>query len=86
MEIRLIYSQTDPHQRALRDFLVEFLRERGIVADIQEAVEPARQDATVIINGEPVTERRSSPRISTNRLQSRLEQLAGALERHSWSF
>lgn len=86
MEIRLIYSTSDPQQLALREFLNGFLRERGVMADLHEADVPATSEPTIIINGEAVMERRLTPRTLVAPLQQRLEYLAGALERHCWSF
>lgn len=86
MEIGLIYSSKDPRQAAIRRFLDDFLRERGILAHIEETEKPV--DApTIVIDGQAVTpgignssrgSKRKFPGIPAK------EEIARALERSCW--
>ncbi len=84
MDIELIYSKKDPRQAKARNFLRRFIRERGILARLIE-MDKAVSSPTVIINGETLTERRARARQENARMYPAIDDIADALERHTWS-
>lgn len=84
MEISLIYSEKDPRQTATRDFVRQYVQERGILAEIFESKQPV-ESPTVIINGQALADRRHAPRELATRMFPTLDDIAKALEQHVWS-
>ncbi|MDX9858794.1 MAG: hypothetical protein RBT76_13465 [candidate division Zixibacteria bacterium] len=84
MEIGFIYSREDPQQREAREFVDKYCRERGILARVIDRVKPVKSP-TLIINGHTLTDQRSKPRERNPRMFPSIEDIAHALERHTWS-
>ena len=84
VDIGFIYSRKDPRQREARDFLDQYVTERGILARIVEKVKPVKSP-TLIIDGHTLTDLRSHPREKNARMFPAIEDIAKALERHAWS-
>jgi hypothetical protein len=84
MEIGLIYSRLDPKQTEARDFVMRYIQERGITANITEHEQPVTSP-TVIINGQTLTEKRTKPRDLNTRMFPDIEDIACALEQHAWT-
>jgi hypothetical protein len=83
MEIGLIYSEIDPLQKEARNFVQRFIRERGILADIIENVQPVKSP-TIIINGHRLADQRNSPRGKNTPMFPGLKDIERALEQHIW--
>ncbi|HUV30684.1 MAG TPA: hypothetical protein VMY05_06330 [Acidobacteriota bacterium] len=83
MEIGLVYSRKDPRQTKTRDFVRQFVRERGILAHIVET-EQAVKSPTVIIDGHALRDKRSKPRDDSSVMYPSLDDIARALEEHIW--
>ena len=83
MEIGLIYSGKDPRQMRARDSLREYLRNRGILADITET-ETDVKSPTVIIDGHTLTDERRRPRKDQPAMYPNAKDIIAALERHVW--
>ena len=84
MEIGLIYSRMNPRHVEARDFVMRFIHERGITANVTEH-EQAVTSPTVIINGQTLKEKRNKPRDLSTRTFPDLEDIASALEQHAWT-
>ncbi len=84
MDISLVYSKTDPAQTAARDFVKQYIRDKGILATIHEE-EQAVESPTVIINGEVYTDMRSKARTDNPRMYPAIVDIARAIEMHMWS-
>ena len=83
MEIGLIYSGKDPRQKRARDFLREYLRDRGILAEFIET-ETDVKSPTVIIDGHTLTDGRRRPRADQPAMYPNAKDIIAALERHVW--
>jgi hypothetical protein len=83
MEIGLIYSRKDPRQTKARDFVKRFVRERGVLANIVESVQPVNSP-TVIIDGHALKDKRRKPRDNKASMYPSIEDIARALEEHIW--
>ncbi len=83
MEIGLIYSKKDPRQAEARHFVEQFIEERGILASIIESEQPVLSP-TIIINGCPLTDRRSAPRSQAGHMYPDLSDIGRALEEQFW--
>ncbi len=84
MEIGLIYSDKDPEQKEARNFVMRFIRERGILADLIEHQQPVTSP-TIIINGHRLADQRSAPRGKNSPMFPGIDDIARALEQHLWS-
>ena len=83
MEVGLVYSSQDPRQLRARDFVINYIRERGILAKITESDEPV-ESPTVILNGHSLTDLRKRPRKRGAAMFPDLEAIAKILEQHAW--
>lgn len=83
MDIGLVYSSKDPRQLKARNFVINFIKERGILANVVESDEPVKSP-TVIINGHQLTDLREHPRRKSARMFPDLEAIAKVLEKHAW--
>ena len=83
MEIGLIYSGKDPRQMRARDFLHEYLRERGILAEFTET-ETDVKSPTLIVDGHTLTDERRRPRQDQPAMYPNVKDIVAALERHVW--
>ena len=83
MEIGLVYSSKDPTQKKTRDFVFNFIRERGILAHITESDQPVNSPK-VIIDGEALFEKRKLRRKGQLSVFPDKESIAKLLEYHSW--
>ncbi len=84
MNIGLIYSRKDPQQTMTRDFLLSFIKERGVLANLVETDEDVLSP-TVIIDGRELKELRRKPRGRESTMYPTIKDIAEALERHVWS-
>jgi len=83
MEIGVIYSSSDPSQRQTLDFVRSFIRERGILANLVETVQPVKSP-TIVIDGHTLSDQRSQPRDENAPVYPGIPDVARALERHLW--
>jgi hypothetical protein len=84
MEIGLIYSNKDPQQTDTRNFVRNFINERGILARVIESIQPVTSP-TVIINGHTLRDLRQAPREINPRMFPSHDDIARAIEQHLWS-
>ena len=84
MDIGLVYSKDDPRQRQARDFVLRFVRERGVQATISETVRDVNSP-TLIVNGRTLADRRKKPRDKKPSMFPSVKDIAAALEQHVWS-
>ncbi|MFZ5980236.1 MAG: hypothetical protein ACOYVF_06345 [Candidatus Zixiibacteriota bacterium] len=85
MEISFIYSKDDPRQAKVRNFVRQFIRDRGVLARFIESDQPV-DSPTLIINGDVLTESRSKPREKQPKMYPGIDDIADVLEKHIWSF
>lgn len=83
MEVGLVYSSSDPRQLKARDFVINYIKERGILARIVESDEPV-ESPQVIVNGQRLTDLRKKPRKKGAAMFPDLEAIARILEQHAW--
>ena len=83
MEVGLVYSSKDPQQKMTRDFVINFIRERGILAHIVESDEEV-ESAKVIIDGDALYEKRRKPRRGQKTFFPDFNTIACKIEYHSW--
>ncbi len=84
MEIGLVYSSKDPRQREARDFVRQFVQDRGILARIYESDQPV-DSPTLIINGQALTDLRKQSRDKGHSIFPSIKEIARALDRYTWS-
>ena len=83
MDIGLVYSKKDPRQKKARDFVLRFIRERGVNATVSESVQNVKSP-TLIIAGQAIADQRQEPPDDTTSMFPGLKEIAAALERHAW--
>jgi len=84
MDIGLVYSDKDPRQKQARDFLRQFVKERGVLANIFEAKKDVASP-TLIINGQTIRDLRRKPREGQeHKMYPAIADIASALERNLW--
>lgn len=85
MEVELVYSNRDPRHVQARAFVKNFIRERGILADVVETEKPVRVP-TISINGCEIKPGEASrkPDESKPGVFPSLEDISRALERGFW--
>jgi len=83
VEVGLVYSRQDPRQTEVRDFLMKYIRERGILANIVES-EMSVSSPTLIVNGRALRDLRSEPRQGQARMFPDKDDMARALEQCAW--
>ncbi|NOY88590.1 MAG: hypothetical protein GXO93_04250 [FCB group bacterium] len=83
MEVGLVYSSKDPRQLKTRDFIKNFIKERGILANVIETDKPVKSP-TVIVDGLALTDLRTKNRGKDAPLFPSLKEIAKALEMHAW--
>ncbi|MEA2031589.1 MAG: hypothetical protein U9N55_08380 [candidate division Zixibacteria bacterium] len=83
MDIGLVYSKEDPRQAEIRDFVLRYIRERGILAKIVESVKPVKSP-TLIVNGHTLKDMRSKPRQKKPPMFPDKKDMARVLEQHAW--
>ena len=83
MDIGFIYSKKDPRQTKARDFLVQYLEERGILASVWETDKDVLSP-TLIINGHTLKDLRQKPRGDQHGMFPSIKDIAATLDRHVW--
>ncbi len=83
MEVGLVYSSRDPRHLRARDFVINYIKERGILARIVESDEPV-ETPTVIVNGQRLIDLRKKPRKKGAAMFPDLEAIARILEQQAW--
>lgn len=83
MDIGLIYSRKDPRQAKARDFIRQFVRERGVLAKIVESEQPVKSP-TLIVNGHTLADKRKEPRVDKPPMYPSIDDMARVLEEHIW--
>ena len=83
MEVGLVYSSRDPRQLKARDFVIKYIKERGILARIIESDEPV-ESPTVVVNGQRLTDLRKKPRKKGAAMFPDMDAIARILEKHAW--
>jgi hypothetical protein len=84
VDIGFVYSRKDPQQTRVRDYLLRYLRERGVLAKVVET-ESDVKSPTVIINGRTFTDLRKTPRGEKPGMYPAIKDIAEALDRHLWA-
>lgn len=84
MEIGIIYSDQDPRHIEFRDFVAQYVKDRGILAKIRETTRPVHSP-TVVVNGLTLTDRRKKPRRKNGPMFPDKSAIAHLLERQFWS-
>jgi hypothetical protein len=84
VDIGFVYSRKDPQQTRARDFILKYLRERGVLAQVVET-ESDVKSPTVIINGRTFTDLRKTPRGDKPGMYPAIKDIAEALDRHLWA-
>ena len=84
MEVGLVYSSKDPRQAKTRDFVVNFLNERGVLAQVVECDSPV-EIPRITINGCEIeaNPRKAGKLMSALRFPS-VDDITRALERGIW--
>jgi len=85
MDISIIYSKDDPRQAKARNFVRQFIHDRGVLARFTESDQPV-DSPTLIINGDVLTESRGKPRGKQPKMYPGIDEIANVLEKHIWSF
>lgn len=83
MEIGLIFSSKDPRQAQARDFIAQFIRDRGVLARVVESEQPVNSP-TLIVNGRTLRDQRRQPRSTGSDMYPSTADMARFLERHLW--
>jgi hypothetical protein len=84
VEIGLIYSKADPRQSDAREFVIRYLAEHGVLAEVIEDDQPV-PSPTLIINGFTLADQRQSIRSAgAARMFPGVEEIRKALERQLW--
>ena len=85
MEIGLVYSSGDPRHAQARAFVKDFIRERGILANMVETEKPVRIP-TITINGCKIMPGEAARRSDDSKpgVFPSLEDISRALERGFW--
>ncbi len=83
MDIGLVYSRKDPQQAKVRDFVHDYIRKRGILANVVEKNQPVKSP-TLIINGFALKDLRSKPREKHPKMYPSIQDVAKALEQSVW--
>jgi hypothetical protein len=84
MDIGLVYSSEDPRQIEARDFLLQFIKERGILARYKEMEKPVKSP-TLIVNGYTLEDLRTKPRQGSPTMFPDKQDMVKVLEQVSWS-
>jgi len=84
MDIGIIYSDQDPRHIEFRDFVAQYVRDRGILANIVETREPVNSP-TVVVNGLSLHDRRKKPRRKDGPMFPDKLAIARLLEKQLWS-
>ena len=84
MDIGLVYSSKDPRQIEARDFLLRFIKERGILVRYEE-LEKSVKSPTLIVDGHTLKDLRSKPRHDGTSMFPDKKDMAEILEQLSWS-
>ncbi|MEA1981472.1 MAG: hypothetical protein U9N54_10925 [candidate division Zixibacteria bacterium] len=82
MEIGLIYSNKDPKQVATRNFVRNYIKERGILAHLVETEKEVDCPA-ISIDGCSISKGKNSPK--TKSRFPKLADIAKAIEQNVWS-
>lgn len=83
MEIGVVYSSKDPEQLETRNFIREFINERGILAKYFEIDRPVKSPR-IVIDGETLFDQRETPRMNQKKAFPDIKAVAKRLEYHSW--
>jgi len=84
MEVGLVYSSKDPRQALTREFVVNFLSDRGVLAEYTEFDQPV-EVPVLTVNGRAVRPSGSrKDRIPNGSRFPSLEDITKALERGIW--
>jgi len=83
MDIGLVYSSEDPRQIEARDFLLQFIKERGILARYKEMEKPVKSP-TLIVNGYTLEDLRTKPRKGSPTMFPDKKDMVKILEKVSW--
>ena len=84
MDIGFVYSRKDPKQAQARDFLVAYLKQRGILARVVET-DSNVNSPRVIINGHEIKDLRTKPRGTTPKMYPAIKDIAAAVDRFLWT-
>ena len=84
MEIDVVYSNRDPEQRSTRDFVVRFIKERGMLAQVHEYAGDEVRSVVLVVDGIALKEKRHNPRPEDPAPYPTIEVIAQTLEQHAW--
>lgn len=83
MEIGVIFSSKDPEQLETRNFIRDFINERGILAKYYELDRPV-DSPRIVIDGETLFDQRENRRLNQKQKFPDIKAVAKRLEYHSW--
>ncbi len=83
MDIGLVYSSKDPRQIEARDFLLRFIKERGILVRYEEMEKPVKSP-TLIVDGFTLRDLRSQPRHDSTTMFPDKGDMTEMLEQLFW--
>ena len=83
MDIGIIYSSRDPKQLKAREFVRNFINQRGILANYRESDQPVKSPK-LIINGQALFDQRQKPRKQGSSMFPDIKSIAKLLEYHTW--
>lgn len=84
MEVGFIYSSKDPKQLKTRNHIINFIKERGILARFIEKDQPVKSPK-LIIDGHALYDQRESERKGQKRNFPDLKDLTKFIEHRIWS-
>ncbi len=83
MDINLIYSKKDPKQAETRDFVYQYIEDRGILAHIIETDEPV-DSPKLIINGLQYTNQCDRTKSAQSTAYPSKSDVAELIEQQIW--
>lgn len=84
MEIGFIYSGKDPRQKKARNFVVKFIRERGLTAVLKEKQQEVKSPI-LIVDGRAFRDQRKVPREPNAPMFPGIADITRELEKCFWS-
>ena len=84
MEIGFIYSNKDPRQKKARNFVIRFIRERGLTAVLKEKHKEVKSPI-LIVDGRALKDQRRTPREPDGPMFPGIADITRELEKSFWS-
>lgn len=84
MEIGFIYSNRDPRQKRARNFVIKFIRDRGLTAVLMEQHKEV-SSPILIVDGRALKDQRKRPREPKAPMFPGIADITRELEKSFWS-